>query len=83
MEGFLSDGPRLDALLVRYEDLVGERPPIDEIDAHLGIRMNRAVLGNKVGGLERRENIVRVSRLEKWLLKRAVSPVAGQLGYAW
>ena len=83
MEGFLRHGQALDALLVRYENLVGGQPPIDEIDAHLGIRTNRAVLGDKVGGSERDGKHVHVSRLEKWLLKRAVSPVAAELGYAW
>lgn len=83
MEGFLRDARRLDALMVRYEDLVGTRPPIDEIDAHLGIRTNRAVLGDKVGSSERSGRGTRVSRLEKWLLRRAVAPVAAKLGYAW
>ena len=83
MEGFLKDAGKLDALLVRYEDLVGERPPLDEIDAHLGIRMNRSVLRGKVGGSGPAGKKVRVSCLEKWLLKRAVSPVAANLGYAW
>jgi hypothetical protein len=87
MEGFLGDKTRLDTMLVRYEDLVGQHPPIDEIDAHLGIRANRAVLSGKVGGkpsgLHPPGKQVHVTRLEKWLLKRAVSPVATNLGYTW
>ncbi len=83
MQGFLSNAKKLDAMLVRYEDLIGERPPIEEIEAHLGIRVNRSVLGDQVGSSERGGKRVRVSRLEKWLLKRAVSPVAAELGYKW
>jgi len=83
MEGFLRDAKRLDALLVRYEDLVGDHPPLEEIEAHLGICINRSVLAAKVGSSERHGEKARVSRLEKWLLKRAVSPVAEKLGYEW
>jgi hypothetical protein len=83
MQGFLQDAKRLDALMVRYEDLIGSHPPIDEIEAHLGIRTNRVVLEGKVGSSEHRGKGARVSRLEKWLLKRAVSPLAAELGYEW
>lgn len=83
MEGFLRDARKLDAMLVRYEDLVGERPPIEEIEAHLGIGINRAVLGGKVAGSGPAGKTVHVSGLEKWLLKRAVSPLATTLGYTW
>lgn len=83
MEGYLAEAERLDALLVRYEDLVGDTPPLDRIEAYLGIQMNRSVLGNKVGSSERGGEMASVSRLEKWLLKRAVSPAAQQLGYEW
>ena len=83
MEGYLRDAKKLDALLVRYEDVVGDRPPFEEIEAHLGIRMNRSVLGAKVGSSEWGGKKVQVSWLEKWLLKRAVSPVTEELGYKW
>jgi hypothetical protein len=83
MQGFLGDSKRLDALLVRYEDLIGDRPPIEEIEAHLGIQVNRLVLKGELGGPEGSGKPVRVSRLERWLLKRAVSPVAAELGYKW
>ena len=83
MQGYLSDAKKLDALLVRYEDLIGERPPLEEIDAYLGIRTNHAILGAKVGSSERGGQKARLSALEKWLLKRAVSPVAKKLNYEW
>lgn len=83
MEGYLRDAKKLDALLVRYEDLIGDGPPMEEIDSYLGIRMNHTVLDAKVGSSERGGKKVQVSRLEKWLLKRAVSPMAEALGYTW
>ncbi|WP_051338821.1 sulfotransferase family protein [Sulfuricella denitrificans] len=83
MEGYLRDARKLDALLVRYEDLIGNRPPLEEIESYLGIRIDRSVLGAKVGSSERGGEKARVSRLEKWLLKRAVSPMAKELGYEW
>jgi len=70
-------------LLVRYEDLIGERPPIDEIEAHLGVQVNRLVLKAEVAGSDRSSRPVKVTRLEKWLLRRAVSPVAANMGYKW
>ena len=81
MAGFLEHAKRLDALMVRYEDLVGHHPPLEEIEAHLGIAINRSVLGDKVGSSEGRGDKVAVSMLEKSLLRRAVSPLAMELGY--
>lgn len=83
MEGYLKDAEKLSAVLVRYEDLVGARPPLDEIEAYLGIAIDRAVLGAKVGSSERSGEMANVSSLEKWLLRRAVSPQAQHLGYEW
>lgn len=83
MEGFLSEAKRLDALVIRYEDLVAGRTPLEEIEAHLKIRIDRSVLRDKVGSSERGGEKAQINRLEKWLLKRAVSPVAEELGYKW
>ncbi len=83
MEGFLREAKRLDALVIRYEDLVAGRTPLEEIEAHLKIRIDRSVLGAKVGSSERGGEKAQVNRLEKWLLKRVVSPMAEELGYKW
>lgn len=83
MEGYMRDADKLDALLVRYEDLIGNHPPLDAIESHLGITIDRAVLGTKVGSSERGGEMANVSNLEKWLLRRAVSPHAQNLGYVW
>lgn len=82
MEGYMREAKALDALLVRYEDLVGDAPPIDAVETHLSIRINRSVLDDKVGSSEGRGNKVAVTRLERWLLRRAVAPVATELGYS-
>ncbi len=83
MAGFVKDARKLNALLVRYEDLIGDHPPIAAIEAYLDINIDRAVLAAKVGSSERGGKKVQVNRLEQWLLKRAVGPLATELGYAW
>jgi hypothetical protein len=81
MEGFLRDAKALDALLVRYEDLVAGRMPLDQLESHLAVAIDRKVLATKVGTSERGGERARVNALEAWLLRRAVSPVATKLGY--
>jgi hypothetical protein len=83
MSGFLKGGEQLGALVIRYEDLIEGRMPLEELERHLEIRIEHSLLKTKVGSSERGGEKARVSRLEKWLLKRAVSPVAGQMGYRW
>lgn len=82
--GFLRDARVLDALLVRYEDLVvADAKLLDALEKHLALRVERRVLTLKVGSSERAGQHSHVTRLEKTLLRRAVAPVAEQLGYAW
>lgn len=83
MEGYLQEAKALDALLVKYEDLVAGRVALDELDRQLDIRVDRGVLQRKVGSSERGGEKVRVNALERWLLRRAVGPAAAQLGYTW
>lgn len=83
IEGYLEGAESLGALLVRYEDLIGPKPPLAALDDYLGIQMNHAVLGAKVGSSERDGEKLQVNRLERWLLKRAAGPAAAQLGYDW
>ena len=83
MEGFLSEATKLNALLVRYEDLVAGNVKLDEIEAYLNISINRTVLIDKVGSSEQAGENAKVSWLEKQLLKRAVSPLAQEIGYKW
>ena len=82
--GFLRDAARLNGLLIRYEDLINGTPELlARIEKHLDVRLDPSVLGQKVGSSERSGEQAWVSRLEKSLLRRAVSPVAKELGYEW
>ena len=83
MEGFLRDAEKLNALVIRYEDLFGGQARLEEIEQHLGISIDHSLLKTKVGSSERQGEQARVSTLEKWLLRRAVSPIAGDLDYTW
>lgn len=83
MKGYMENAKSLDALVIRYEDLIEGRVNLNEIEKHLGIHIDHSVLDNKVGSSERGGKKVLVSKLEKWLLKRAVSPLAEELGYTW
>jgi hypothetical protein len=80
-EGYLRDANELDALLIRYEDLGNDPTVIDRVESYLDLRLDRSLLDKKVSGawVER----AHVNRLERWLLRRAVSPLAQKLGYEW
>lgn len=88
MEGFMRDADKLGALLIRYEDLIGGQAHLDEVEEYLGVKIDRSILKLKVrnsdnikAGSQKDRETIKVSRFEKWLLKRAVSPVAEQAGY--
>ena len=83
MEGFLRDGQALNALLIRYEDLVAGHTSLGELESYLSIDIDRGVLKAKVGTSERGGKKLRINALEQWLLKRAVAPVAKAAGYDW
>ncbi|MEP7207740.1 MAG: sulfotransferase [Casimicrobiaceae bacterium] len=84
MQGFLQHGTEVGALLVRYEDLARDSARIvSELERHLGIRIDASLLERKVGSSERGGGQAWVSRLEKFLLRRAVLPVAETVGYRW
>jgi len=83
MEGFIKDATKFNALLISYEDLTSGHTSIDELNNFLNIKIDHAVLKKKVGGFEQHERKTKVTVIEKWLLKRAVSPLAAELGYQW
>ena len=81
-EGFLKDAQKLDALVIRYEDLTTATTQLlERIERHLDIRIDPSILAKKVGSSERGGEQAWVSRLEKALLRRAVAPLADELGY--
>lgn len=82
-EGFLKEQDRLGALVVRYEDLVeGGEELLQRIERHLDVKLDRSILGKKVGS-SRDGKAANVAVFEKALLRRAVSPLAQELGYRW
>lgn len=83
MEGFLRHGAELDALFVRFEDLIQDQAPIASLEAHLAIRVDPAVLATRLDGADPAAQVPTLGRLESLLLKRAVNPVAESLGYDW
>jgi hypothetical protein len=83
MQGFLKDAKALDALIIRYEDLVAGHTPLDKLENYLGIAIDRNVLKARVGTSERGGEKGQANALERWLLRRAVAPVAEKMGYVW
>jgi len=81
VEGFIRDAEGLNALMVRYEDLVTGKMPLETVEKHLNISIDHSLLKTKIGSSERGGEQAYVSKLEQWLLRRAVSPVANQLNY--
>ena len=88
MDGFLRDAVALDALLVRYEDLITDIRTVDTLETHLGISIDRSILklkvrnsGNVKANPAGKRPKVQVTAFEKWLLRRTVSPTAARLGY--
>lgn len=81
MEGYLEGAEALCSMLLKYENLIGPTPPLAQLDAYLCIQTGHGVLAKKVGSSEREGNKVQVNRLARYLLKRAVGPVAARLGY--
>lgn len=80
-QSFLVEAETLGALVVRYEDLIANEVWIDRLESHLEIDIDRTVLRNKVGSSKEQRRQVQPSYLERWLLRRAVSPTAEKTGY--
>ncbi len=80
-QGYLHHAQALEALLVRYEDLQVDDTLIEQIETYLGLPIDRSLLARKVSGAWVEQ--AHVNRLERWLLKRAVGPLAQELGYVW
>ena len=83
VEGFIGAPERVNGLVVSYEDLIQKGKTIDAIERYLDVDLDRSVMSRKVGSSTPAGGKIWVSRLEKWLLKRAASPVLQQVGYEW
>lgn len=79
-QSFLDYREPLDAMLIRYEDLVSGGETVEQLERLLGAPVDRSVLVDRVGstGGEDRSG---PSTLELRMLDRATQPVGVQLGY--
>ncbi len=80
-EGFLQHQGELGALLIRYEDLAAGIAMAADLQNALGLNIDASILKAKVGSAERFGRNADISRLDAWLLGRAVAPIAKTLGY--
>lgn len=67
-------------ILVRYEDLISGVFRLENLDQLIGDRVNREILQKKVGG-SAPIGSNQLSGLDRWLMRRATSPIARKLGY--
>lgn len=83
-EGFLEAADDLDALVLRYEDVIDAGDALRRLERHVGISVDRSVLDEKVGSAETEtpgEKRRHTGFLERMALRRAVEPAASRLGY--
>lgn len=78
VSGFVNEGPKLQGLLIKYEDLCSGNYPLARIEDYLGIEISRDILINKIGGTE---NKMPLTKTEKFLIKHTADPMAKALGY--
>lgn len=77
---FLRHRTRLDARLVRFEDLIGGQTDLEELSRYIGLELDREVLTRRVTG-RGKAKLAEVPAVEYRLLRRAIGPVARELGY--
>lgn len=77
--GFVELGESVGRVL-KHEDLTAGRVSVDELSEYLDLSLNEEILGQRVTGRGPRE-MAPVPPSESRLLRRAVQPLAGALGY--
>lgn len=81
-QSFIADAQELNAMVLKYEDIVSHGDWIRPLEKYLDIKIDRTVLNIRVDGTEANAQSVTLGFLERWLLRRAVSPSAQHLGYS-
>ena len=81
--GFLRDADELDALVLRFEEIAGGRGWIGDLERHLDIRIDPAVLDVPLDGADAAAPEAAVDDRDRRLLAEATSPLARSLGYFW
>jgi hypothetical protein len=79
--GFLRDAEELGAHVLRYEQLTAGRDWISALERHLDLCIDASVLDQHLTG-DPEAPAYRVPVVSRWILSRAVSPLAQSLGYA-
>ena len=80
-EGFVDGHDRVGGRLIKYEDLCDDNVDLDELSDYLDLPIDSSVIGDRQTGVRTRDK-VELSRLDRMLLRRAVEPIARQLGYS-
>jgi hypothetical protein len=82
VRGFQCDAGRLGALLLKYEDLCSLPACREQLAEHTDIVVRAEVLDKRVGRLDRPgRGLSEVPAEELRVLRKAVDPLAGELGY--
>ena len=80
LSGFIDGATELDALLVRYEDLVSGETPLSLISDYLETgTLDDGILGKKLGSRSGRHG--EVTRRENWIIRSIADELRQQLGY--
>lgn len=82
VEGFIRDSHKVGGLVIRYEDLITGLP-VHQLEEYLDIKVDPSILKEKIGGFGPPREKVKISALEKWMLKRATGHIAEEQGYVW
>jgi Sulfotransferase family len=80
LSGFVAGATELDALLVKYEDLVSGEMPLALISDYLDTgTLDDGILGNKLGSRSGKHGAVK--RHERWIIRSITDELRQQLGY--
>ena len=79
VQGYVDGAQSVGGMLVKYEDLAGGQRDLEALGRHLSLELNPGVLDSRVEG--RGVDPDPVPDAELRILRRAVAPLAGLLGY--
>ena len=80
LSGFVDGATELDALLIKYEDLVSGEMPLAVISDYLGTgKLDNDILGNKLGSRSDRHG--ELTRRENWVIRSITDELRERLNY--
>ena len=80
-DDFTAGYGKVGGMLVRYEDLVSEHPPLDALSQYVGFHVPHPREIDRIADTASPPRESRVPALERALLRAAVDPTASRLGY--